>query len=187
MLLATRDLTARIVEVEAYAQDDPASHAARGRTAANATMFGPPGHLYVYLSHGLHHCANVSTGEEGRGEAVLVRAVEVLAGRDVALGRRGGRGRADPRTLGGGPGRVGQVLGVTREDDGTSVLGGGPVRLLAPVGGVDAPVRSGPRVGVRYAADRPWRWWLADSPAVSAYRRHPAAPPPVDGTGPAAP
>lgn len=176
-VLSGRGVVARVVEVEAYAEDDPASHSARGPTAANASMFGSPGRLYVYLSHGLHHCVNVSVGPVGRGDAVLVRAVEVLDGRRTAVARRGGRGERDPRLLAGGPGRVGQVLGATRADDGASLLGGGPLTLGHGPGPGTDEVRSGPRVGVRLGADRPWRWWLAAVPAVSTYRRHPDAPP----------
>jgi DNA-3-methyladenine glycosylase len=168
-----------IVEVEAYGPDDPASHAARGPTPRCATMFGPPGHLYAYVSHGIHVCANVSTGAEGHGAAVLLRAARVLEGHDTAVGRRGGRGVDEPRLLAGGPGRLGQVLGLGREDDGVDLCGGqGPLQLRGTVGPPPtAVVRRGPRVGVRRAADRPWRLHLDGEPAVSRYRRHPGAPP----------
>lgn len=185
LLLVTDDVVGRIVEVEAYRQDDPASHTHRGRTDANATMFGPAGHLYVYLSHGLHHCANVVVGRSGEGAAVLVRAVEVVAGRATALTRREGRGERDPRLLAGGPGRLGQALALTRAHDGHDLLADGPGPRLRDDGHVVDHVAAGPRVGVRLAADLPWRFWATGSPAVSRYRRHPRAEPP--GRGPAAP
>lgn len=178
-LLVAAGVVGRIVEVEAYDEHDPASHSARGRTAANATMFGPPGHLYVYLSHGIHHCGNVVVSPEGRGAAVLVRSVEVETGRDLALARRSGRGATDARLLAGGPGRVGEVLALRRDHDGHDLLGGvGP--MLLSDGAPRGTVGRGPRVGVRLAADVPWRWWLRGSRAVSRYRRHPRA------TGPGA-
>lgn len=167
-----RGVSVRVVEVEAYGgADDPASHAARGPTRRNAVMFGPPGHLYAYLSYGLHTCVNVSTGPEGAGSAVLLRAGEVLGGVDVARSRRrAARREAD---LARGPGNLAAALGLALPDDGTDLLDpAAPVRLdLAPAA-VD--VLTGPRVGVSGAADVPWRFWVR-SPAVSAYRRSPRA------------
>lgn len=176
-VLSSRGVRGRIVEVEAYDEDDPASHTARGRTDGNATMFGPAGHLYVYLSHGLHHCANVVVGPAGVGAAVLIRAVEVVAGADTAIERRGGRGRDDARVLAGGPGRLGQALALTRADDGRDLLGDRHGPRLLDDGWRPAAVSRGPRVGVRLAPDVPWRWWVTSSPAVSRYRRHPGAGP----------
>lgn len=175
LLLVGRGLVARIVEVEGYDQDDPASHTHHGRTAANATMFGPPGRLYVYLSHGLHHCGNVVVGPEGTGAAVLLRALAVEHGAGVALERRDGRGADDARALAGGPGRVGQVLALDRGDDGLDLLDPAGPLVLRDDGQRPDDVARGPRTGVRLAADRPWRWWVADHPAVSRYRRHPRA------------
>jgi len=175
LLLVGRGLVARVVEVEGYDEDDPASHTHHGRTDANATMFGPPGRLYVYLSHGLHHCGNVAVGPRGVGAAVLLRALAVERGGPVALRRREGRGADDPRLLAGGPGRVGQVLALDRADDGLDLLDPGAGMVLRDDGQRPAHVVTGPRVGVRLAADRPWRWWVADHPAVSRYRRHPRA------------
>lgn len=179
VLLVAGGVVGRVVEVEAYDEEDPASHSSRGRTPGNATMFGRAGHLYVYLSHGLHHCANVVVGDEGRGAAVLLRAAAVVDGRATALARRGGRGADDPRLLAGGPGRLGAAFGLTRADDGVDLVavGGGGPALLTDDRRVGR-LRRGPRVGVRLAADRPRRWWVDDHPAVSAYRRHPLAPPP---------
>ena len=185
-LLACRGVLGRVVEVEAYDESDPASHTHGGRTPSNATMFGPAGHLYVYVSHGIHLCANVVAGPAGAGEAVLLRAVEVVAGRGVALQRRSGRGADDARLLAGGPGRLGQAFGLRREDDGTDLLRPAVADVRPGAAPDDGPrllsdywsppeVGTGPRVGVRLAADAHRRWWVAGSPAVSRYRRHPRA------------
>lgn len=175
LLLVRGPVVARIVEVEAYEPDDPASHTSRGRSPANATMFRDAGHLYVYRSYGVHHCGNVVAGPEGHGAGCLVRAVAVEAGADVALARRDGRG-ATPRELAGGPGRVGQVLDLdVARDDGVDLLDDdAPIRLRTD--GADVgEVLTGPRVGVSRAADVPWRFWLRGHPAVSRYARSPRA------------
>ncbi len=157
----------RLTEVEAYdGPDDPASHAYRGRTARNGVMFGPPGHLYCYLSHGIHTCANVSVGPDGRPSGVLMRAGEVVEGIEVARTFRPG---APDRDLARGPGRLCRALGIRLEHDGTDLANGEVT--LTPGGGPDA-IASGPRTGVRYAADRPWRHWIVGDPTVSPYRRH---------------
>ena len=157
----------RIVEVEAYrGPEDLAAHSARGRTARNAVMFGPPGHLYVYLIYGLHHCLNVVAGPGDKPEAVLIRALAIDEGHALARRRRGDQ--APERRLASGPGNVGQALGVDRGLNGIDLLDG-PVRLEPRVG--PRPViRKGPRVGVDYAgawAARPLRFWIADDPHVS--------------------
>lgn len=169
-------VTVRITEVEAYAGPrDPASHAFRGPTARTEVMFGPPGRLYVYRSYGLHWCANVVTGTDGTASAVLLRAGEVVDGADAARGRRGPR-TAD-HSLARGPGCLAQALGLTGEQDGTDLVRGPEVRL--ELGDPVPPdrVRRGPRVGVRLAHARPWRFWLAEDPTVSTYRRSPRADP----------
>ncbi|MGH2382504.1 MAG: DNA-3-methyladenine glycosylase [Candidatus Limnocylindria bacterium] len=157
----------RIVEVEAYSgPEDLAAHSSRGRTARNSVMFGPPGHLYVYLVYGLHHCLNVVAGPGGKPEAVLIRALEVDEGIELARDRRGPRG-PDAR-LATGPGNVGQALGVDRGLNGTDLLVG-PV-LIQPRPGPMPPIRSGPRIGVEYAgpwAARAMRFWIADDPHIS--------------------
>lgn len=158
----------RLTEVEAYdGPHDPGSHAFRGRTTRNATMFGPPGRLYVYLSHGIHHCANLVTGPDGDPGAVLLRAGEVVDGIETARGRRPG---SSDRDLARGPGRLGSALGLTLADDGI-------VPVLEPPG-APATFRTGPRVGLTLAADRPWRFWIDGDRFVSAYRRSPRAPSP---------
>ena len=177
----------RLTEVEAYGgADDPGSHAARGRTARNVAMFGPPGHLYVYRHLGLHHCVNVVVGPVGEPAAVLLRAGEVVTGRSTATARRARRGvTRSVRDFAAGPARLAVALGVELAWDGLDLLDPvGPVRLaLAPAGlalapaGEPAQVRTGPRVGVAGRGGEAvfaWRLWLADEPTVSPYRR--AAP-----------
>jgi DNA-3-methyladenine glycosylase len=165
-------LAARIVEAEAYRQDDPASHAHRGQTARNAPMFGPPGHAYVYFSYGAHWCLNVVTGEDGFGEGVLLRAAQPLDGLELMRRRRGER--ISDRDLLRGPGRLGQAFALDRSYSGTDVCGAGPLCLSDD--GLRPQVVSGPRVGVSLAADERWRFFAAGSPWVSAYKRSPRAP-----------
>ncbi|WP_182113682.1 MULTISPECIES: DNA-3-methyladenine glycosylase [unclassified Actinotalea] len=172
-------VSVRLTEVEAYeGEHDPGSHAYRGRSARNAVMFGPAGHLYVYRHMGLHHCANVVTGRDGTASAVLLRAGEVVEGSEVAFARRTRRGVVHRAVdLARGPARLAVALGLDLTHDGADVVdGAGPVRLA-----LAAPVTvwsSGPRVGVGGqggdATAFPWRFWLPDEPTVSAYR---AAPP----------
>lgn len=169
-----RRVTVRIEEVEAYDQDDPASHTFRGPTPRTRVMFGPAGHLYVYRSHGIHLCANVVCGPVGRGAAVLVRGGTVVTGREVAVERRSGRD--GDGWLAAGPGRLCQALGIRPGDDGVALLGNGPVRLNGGMA-VPEPVMVGPRVGVSRAADRAWRFWLDGARGVSTYRRSPRADP----------
>jgi DNA-3-methyladenine glycosylase len=157
-------LVARIVECEAYQEDDPASHSYRGLTGRTAVMFGPPGHLYVYFSYGMHYCMNVVTGTAGEGSAVLLRAAEPMEGLDVMSARRRLR---DRRLLCAGPGRLTQAFGVTRADDGLDLTSGTDLFLAAgqPVGADRLGVS--PRVGISVARERPWRFFDARSPFVS--------------------
>lgn len=159
-------VTVRLTEVEAYAgPEDPGSHAFRGRTARNAVMFGPAGRLYVYLSYGMHVCANVVCGPPGTPSAVLLRAGEVIDGLEVARQRRAG---SSDRDLARGPGRLCQALGLTLGHDGADLAGDDVTLVL----GASTPAHeTGPRVGLRGAPERPWRFWLPGEPTVSAYRR----------------
>ena len=150
-----------IVEAEAYAPDDPASHSFPGRTARNGTMFGPPGRLYVYRSYGIHWCANVVCERAGVGAGVLLRALEPTHGLG-AMRRR--RGVEDVHLLCSGPGRLTEALGITREHDGLS-LADPPFALLPPPDGVD--VATGTRIGITKAGDVPWRYVLSGSRFVS--------------------
>jgi DNA-3-methyladenine glycosylase len=142
----------RIVEVEAYDQEDPASHGYRGRTERNASMFGPPGYAYVYRSYGIHWCLNLVCEEEGVANAVLVRALEPIYGLDRMRARRG---LADPRLLCSGPGKLCQALAITREHDGLA-LDRPPFELRERREPVE--VVAGPRVGITRAVDLPWRF-----------------------------
>jgi DNA-3-methyladenine glycosylase len=170
-----------LTEVEAYAgAGDPASHAWRGRTARNAVMFGPPGHVYVYFTYGMHFCMNLVC--EGGPSAVLLRAGRVIEGVPLATARRLGRRargrRAAPREvdLARGPARLCEALGVDLSHDGADAADpASPLRALAAPERVPAAAISrGPRVGVSRAADVAWRFWITGDPAVSPYRAYAA-------------
>lgn len=163
----------RIVEVEAYRQDDPASHSFRGLTPRNAPMFLWGGHLYVYRSYGVHWCMNLVTGKEGDGQALLIRALEPLRG--VAAMRRR-RGEVSDLRLCSGPGNVCQALGVDGSLSGEAL--GGRVRLCGHPGTATA-VLTTPRVGITQGTDLPWRFCLADSRFLS---RHPRGGTGTDGS-----
>jgi DNA-3-methyladenine glycosylase len=175
-LLVTADGRAgRIVEVEAYhGAQDPASHAFRGRTPRNQVMFGPPGHLYVYFSYGVHWCANIVCGPIGEAQATLLRALEPVAGVELMRQARWrDQRRQDDRDLCRGPGRLCQALGIDGTLDGADLT-----TKDAPVwvadDGVEPPARplvTG-RVGISVAADRPWRFAVDGHQGVG---RHPRA------------
>lgn len=155
----------RVVEVEAYEQDDPASHSFRGPTAANETMFGPAGLLYVYRSYGVHWCANVTCAPQGVGSAVLLRALQPLAGLDRMRERRG---TDDPALLCRGPGRLAQSLGIDGSSDGAR-LDEEPFVLIPPEDPVDAVATT--RIGITKATDRAWRFVERGSSWTSGPRR----------------
>ncbi|MEI3844516.1 MULTISPECIES: DNA-3-methyladenine glycosylase [Microbacterium] len=179
----------RITEVEAYhgkgtgETADPGSHARMGRTARNATMWGEPGHLYVYLSHGIHSCVNVVCGPEGSAGGILLRAGEVVEGVETAARRRGATVPLTPvaaRDLARGPGRFGQASGLRHPaHDGIDAVTGaeraGAVAelWLADAGADPLPIARGPRVGVAGHAGTaafPWRFWIEGDRTVSPFR-----------------
>jgi DNA-3-methyladenine glycosylase len=166
----------RIVETEAYCRDDPASHAYRGETPRNRTMFGPPGHAYVYLSYGIHYCFNVVTAPEGIAEAVLIRALEPVEGLDLMLRRRGiclppeevpERRR---RRIASGPGNLTAALGLSRAQDGQDLTSGSLTVLPRPDGAPKHLVLITRRIGISQGVDFPGRFLLAGSDAVSGAR-----------------
>ncbi len=165
----------RLVEVEAYAglSEDPASHAHRGRTARNATMFEAPGLLYVYFTYGMHWCVNVVCGARGQAAAVLLRAGEVVEGSELARSRRGAA-RGD-RELAQGPARLAQAMGFSGSDDGIDPWSRGStaasVSFAVGRPAAAGQVSRGPRVGVNGpGAATPWRFWITDDPFVSRWR-----------------
>lgn len=171
------DVTLRLTEVEAYdGAGDPGSHAFRGRTPRNASMFGEPGRLYVYRHLGLHHCVNVVCGPSGTASGVLLRAGEVTDGVELARARRLASGVVDSdRQIARGPARLTVALGLDRTWDGTDVTDpDGTLVLHHSVDRLPGTVATGPRVGVSGEGGRadlyPWRFWLVDEPTVSAYR-----------------
>jgi DNA-3-methyladenine glycosylase len=170
-------VSGRIVEVEAYlGEDDPASHASRGRTPRSEIMFGPPGFAYVYLIYGMHHCLNFVTEEVGTAGAVLVRAVEPLTGRETMAQRRGlDPRRARDRDLTAGPGKLCQALGIDREWNGIPVVPGvsdsrtfphGRLRIFVGEGPPGGPART-TRIGIRQATDRLFRFLDPSSRCLS--------------------
>ena len=180
------EVRVRITEVEAYhgqgtgALADPGSHARMGRTARNATMWGEPGHLYVYLSHGIHSCVNVACGPEGQGDGVLLRAGEIVTGVAEAARRRRAAlalGRTARRGLARGAARLGQAAGLRHSlHDGIDAITGeeqNDARAELWLGPPVVDVAQGPRVGVAGIAGTdafPWRFWILGDPTVSAFR-----------------
>ncbi|WP_374209301.1 DNA-3-methyladenine glycosylase [Microbacterium hydrocarbonoxydans] len=186
-LVAGSAVHLRITEAEAYHGQgtgplaDPGSHARMGRTARNATMWGEPGHLYVYLSHGIHSCVNVVSGAEGQAGGILLRAGEVVHGVDAAAIRRGGEPPLTARLLrdlARGPGRFGQAAGLRHpiHDGIDAITGAEQEGARAELWLRDEPIAdiaTGPRVGVAGVAGTdafPWRFWIADDPTVSPFR-----------------
>ena len=163
-------LVARIVEVEAYLQDDPACHAYRGQTARNAPLFGPPGHAYVYFTYGMHWCMNTVTGTDGHGQGVLLRAAEPLENLELMRARRNG---AKDRELLRGPARLAQAFGLDGSWSGVDLCSRGV--LYVADDGAHPAVEATPRTGVATGADTPWRFVIPGSPWASPYKRPPRA------------
>lgn len=167
LLLRSDGRSARIVEVEAYAgSEDPAAHSFRGRTARNATMFGPPGHLYVYFTYGMHWGSNAVCGEVGEGVGVLLRAAEPLHNLELMYAARNAAKRLSD--LASGPGKLSQAFGLNRDFDGADLVLGDRGIVIACDGTPppDTPV-VGPRVGISKAVDTPWRWSVPGNSSVS--------------------
>lgn len=168
-VLRVGEVAGRIVEVEAYREDDPASHSFRGRKQRNLTMFGPAGRLYVYRSYGIHWCANVVTGRDDEGAAVLIRALEPIDGLATMRDRRAAARR--DQDLCAGPGLLTAALGIDGSFDGADLLAvDGPVQLLDD----GTPPPTAPtvttRVGITVATAQPWRWLVPDDPHRSPGR-----------------
>lgn len=154
-----------IAEAEAYLTGDPASHAYRGMTPRNRSMFGPPGFAYIYRSYGLHTMLNVVTEPEGTAEAALIRALQPTTGLDLMRARRGPT--VTKRDLCRGPGRLTLALGITLDDNGADLLGEDLWIAETPGFPADAPIATTPRIGITRATDWPWRFVLAGNPYVS--------------------
>jgi DNA-3-methyladenine glycosylase len=154
----------RLVETEAYRQDDPCCHGYRRKTERNAVLFGPPGHLYVYFTYGMHFCANVASEEEGVAAGVLLRALEPACGTE-GMGAR--RGVLEPRLLASGPARLAQALGIGRAQNGLPVWQP-PLAILPRDPAAPKPrVVTTARIGVRGDDQKPWRFVDADSRFLS--------------------
>lgn len=167
-LISAGGVTIRLTEVEAYAGvgADPASHAHRGRTPRNAVMFGPPGHLYVYFTYGMHWCANAVCGEVDEGVGVLIRALEPLTGIEAMRALRP-RARTD-RDLANGPGKLAQALGITGEFDGADLVRNDRgVRIASDGLPPPADAVCGPRIGISQGREHPWRWHVPGHRHVS--------------------
>ncbi|WP_419945371.1 DNA-3-methyladenine glycosylase [Candidatus Poriferisodalis sp.] len=159
----------RIVEVEAYSSDgDPAAHSRNGPTARNATMFGPPGRLYVYLIYGLHWCANAVCAPAGTGDAVLLRAVEPVQGSEIMTACRSSAGRPVAFTeLCSGPAKLTQAFGIDGSHDGCDLTSNGGLSICDD-GWSPACLARSPRIGISRGTDLPWRWYIPASPHASA-------------------
>jgi DNA-3-methyladenine glycosylase len=173
------EVAIRLTEVEAYEGGrDPASHAFAGRTARNAVMFGPAGHLYCYFTYGMHWCANIVCGQDGTASAVLLRAGDVVVGAEYARQRRPAARR--DAELARGPARLASSLGLGAAQNGVDLCSpDADVQLIDLPGRRRAGVVAGPRIGISRAADLPWRFWLDGRPSVSPYKAYrPKAQPP---------
>ncbi|MET1051937.1 MAG: DNA-3-methyladenine glycosylase [Mycetocola sp.] len=163
----------RITEVEAYVGEgiDPGSHAFRGKTARNASMFGEPGHVYCYFTYGMHVCANVICSPEGEASACLIRAGEIVEGIELARSRR--LTSKSDRDLAQGPARLVVALGISLGDDGRDLFAP-PFSLEGTTTAADG-YATGPRTGLAGGAELPWRFWIPGEPTVSPYKKHPKA------------
>ena len=155
-------LAGRIVETEAYTSDDPACHASRGMTPRNSMMFGEPGHAYVYFTYGMYHCFNAVTAPEGIGEAILIRAVEPTHGIDVMMRNRG---ITDMRNLTSGPGKLCIAFGLNKQHNGLDLTSSD--LMIADGEPPESEIVATTRIGIRLAAEMPWRFYISGNPYVS--------------------
>jgi DNA-3-methyladenine glycosylase len=158
-----RLLSGRIVETEAYSQDDVASHSYRGQTPRTKVMFGPAGHLYVYFTYGMHYCCNVVTGPDGHGSAVLIRALEPLEGQEIMSDNRYGRGG---ETLTNGPAKLCQALQIGKSFNGHD-LHEEPLKLILEPPVAQTGIVQTTRIGISRGQDVPWRFYIRGNPYVS--------------------
>ena len=178
-ILSHGAVSVRIMEVEAYGGPpesrfpDAAAHTWPGPTPRNEVMFGDAGHLYVYLSHGIHQCVNITCRPAGEGGGVLLRAARIAVGHEIVDSRRPG---VPAERAARGPGNLGRTLGIDLTMRGIDVLDSSSSVHFRPDPVPGHHIRSGPRVGVSREADRPWRFWVVGAREVSAYRRSPRAP-----------
>jgi DNA-3-methyladenine glycosylase len=151
-----------IVETECYMSSDAASHSFRGKTPRTEVMFGPPGHLYVYFTYGMHYCVNIVTGPEGNGEAVLIRALQPIQGLNIMRERRG---NVKEIQLTNGPAKLAQAMGISLDHNGKDILGGGEFQLLPGI--KPEKVIQTTRIGISRETQKPWRFYIAGNPFVS--------------------
>ena len=154
----------KIVETEAYHQDDPASHSFRGITPRTAPMFQAGGRLYVYFTYGMHYCFNIVTGQQGVGEGVLIRAAELIDGVKIMQNNRGIR---DIKNLTNGPGKLAQAMGITDTSLSGKLLNKSSILLEQGQPIREQDIVAGPRIGIRQATDQPWRFYIKGNPYVS--------------------
>lgn len=153
-----------IVETEAYRQDDEASHSFRGQTPRNVVMFGPGGHAYVYFTYGMHYCFNVVAGKQGFAEAVLVRALQPTQGVKLMEKRRH---IANPYNLCSGPAKLAQAMGLGPDQYGASLT---TPHLHIRDRATSPNALTGPRIGIKHAVDKPWRFWIAKNPYITKHK-----------------
>jgi DNA-3-methyladenine glycosylase len=158
-----RKLVGKIVETEAYDQSDAASHSYKGQTPRTRIMFGPPGHLYVYFTYGMHYCCNVVTGPSGHGSAVLIRALEPIEGEDMMSENRGGRSGRDATN---GPAKLCQALLINQEWNGHD-LHESPLKLIIKPPFKQTEIVQTTRVGISEAKEKPWRFYILSNSYVS--------------------
>jgi DNA-3-methyladenine glycosylase len=164
--IAGQEIIVRIVETEAYQENDEASHSYHGKTARTSVMFGPAGFVYVYFTYGMHYCMNIVVGPDGYGAAALIRAVEPICGANIMSENRGGKTGS---LVSDGPAKLTQALGINKTFNGHD-LGQSPLKLMLKPPLQDSEVVAGRRVGISKALDKPWRFYIAGNKFVSRPR-----------------